>query len=434
MKIESNLIRKIGATALGVFIIIYIIYQWIVVSYTGVSTETAMYTKVSDTINTQAWFVRDDKIVTSTEKGNISFNVSDGEKVAKGDAIANIYADEETAAALLQIEKIEEEISDLENLTNSFTLYNLGEVQFDSAINAKITDLLIDINENDYEGYYEGRNDLANVLNQSKIVTGEEEALIYSQRINELNSQKQDLLSLLTYQTGYIYSPYSGYYVSETDGYEESFDYDEILDISVSDIENIAPKENSDLTIGRVSSSFVWYVVMVISEEDNLKLRYEDSIELAVPAVSDDKFKMDIEAVNFDEESGNYALVLSSNIMNEEIASLRNEEVSLVVSEYEGVLVSEDNIHFETVIEEVYDEDGNVVDEIEHENVKGVFVKYGQKITFVQIFSEITIDGYAVCKLQLAQNEKDILVTNRSIELYDEVVVQGDDLYDGKIL
>ena len=90
-------------------------------------------------------------------------------------------------------------------------------------------------------------------------------------------------------------------------------------------------------------------------------------------------------------------------------------------------------IYFEDVIERVEDENGEVT-EIVHENVKGVFIKYGSRVNFVQVFSDITVNGYAICKTELSEEEKASLVTGSTITQYDEVIVNGDDLYDGKIL
>ena len=75
----------------------------------------------------------------------------------------------------------------------------------------------------------------------------------------------------------------------------------------------------------------------------------------------------------------------------------------------------------------------NVTEHVE-QNVKGVYIKSGSRVRFVQVFSDATIDGYAVCKLNLSSSEKEQLVTSRTIQLYDEVIVEGTDLYDGKML
>ena len=59
---------------------------------------------------------------------------------------------------------------------------------------------------------------------------------------------------------------------------------------------------------------------------------------------------------------------------------------------------------------------------------------YGGRLRFVQVLTEKNINGYAVCKYQLSDEELQNLVTDRTVGLYDEVVVGGVDLYDGKII
>ena len=98
-----------------------------------------------------------------------------------------------------------------------------------------------------------------------------------------------------------------------------------------------------------------------------------------------------------------------------------------------GVLVPEDAIHFADVVAHETDAEGNEVD-VTYENVRGVYVKSGSRIRFVQIFSDATINGYAICKVSLSTEEREQLVTGTTIQLYDEVIVEGTDLYDGKML
>ena len=95
--------------------------------------------------------------------------------------------------------------------------------------------------------------------------------------------------------------------------------------------------------------------------------------------------------------------------------------------------MNEKAIHFADVTVTDTDTDGNVTEHVE-QNVKGVYIKSGSRVRFVQVFSDATIDGYAVCKLNLSSSEKEQLVTSRTIQLYDEVIVEGTDLYDGKML
>ena len=78
-------------------------------------------------------------------------------------------------------------------------------------------------------------------------------------------------------------------------------------------------------------------------------------------------------------------------------------------------------------------EDGNTVTQVA-ENVRGVYVLYGGQLEFVQVFTDHSVNGYAICKTELSSEEQAALVTSSTIQLYDQVVVEGTDLYDGKVI
>ncbi len=119
--------------------------------------------------------------------------------------------------------------------------------------------------------------------------------------------------------------------------------------------------------------------------------------------------------------------------MDSDIAAVRNEAVQVTVSTYSGVLVNERAIRFADVEYTTTDENGNTVTQTA-ENVRGVYIFYGGQLEFVQIFSEHSVNGYAICKTELSSEEQEALVTDSTIQLYDQVVVEGTDLYDGKIV
>ena len=126
-------------------------------------------------------------------------------------------------------------------------------------------------------------------------------------------------------------------------------------------------------------------------------------------------------------------MVFRCSYMDSDIAAVRNEAIQVTVATYSGVLVNEQAIHFEDVEYTTTDEDGNTVTNVQ-ENVKGVYVLYGGKLQFVQVFSDHSVNGYAICKTELSSSEQEMLVTSSTIQLYDQVVVEGTDLYDGKIM
>ena len=137
--------------------------------------------------------------------------------------------------------------------------------------------------------------------------------------------------------------------------------------------------------------------------------------------------------MNPDEETGGAALIIQCTYVNSDLIAARKEPLRININDYAGVLVNEKAIHFEDVTVYETDADGNEISVV-HENVRGVFIKSGSRLRFVQVFSDATVNGYAICKVSLSESEKKQLVTEKTIQLYDEVVVGGTDLYDGKIL
>ena len=142
--------------------------------------------------------------------------------------------------------------------------------------------------------------------------------------------------------------------------------------------------------------------------DDSSMAKFEgvENVTLDIPYASTATIPARVVAKNRDAGSGKTAVIFECTYMDADLATVRSENVQVNVRTYSGVL----------------------------ENVKGVYVVYGGRLEFVQVFSEKDVNGYAVCKLELSEDEQKNLVTDHTIRLYDQVVVGGVDLYDGKIV
>ena len=67
--INNPLIRKIGATAIAVLLLVYVGSQIYLSQYTGLKTETATYSTISETIDTRGFIIRDEEIVDTNYNG-----------------------------------------------------------------------------------------------------------------------------------------------------------------------------------------------------------------------------------------------------------------------------------------------------------------------------------------------------------------------------
>ena len=93
--------------------------------------------------------------------------------------------------------------------------------------------------------------------------------------------------------------------------------------------------------------------------------------------------------------------------MNSELASIRKGSMTIVDKTYSGLKIPAKAIRFE-------------------DEKAGVFVVSGMTLKFVTVDILYRTDEYIICEQQ---------VSNESVlRLYDEVVVKGKKLYDGKII
>lgn len=435
---NNPLIRKIGATAIAVLLLVYVGYQIYLSQYTGLKTETATYSTVSETIDTTGFIIRDEEIVDTNYNGVLNYTVDDGEKVAAGGVLAETYPTEENAAAQNRIARIDDELERLavlETPEESGTSSNPKTIG--SQVNEKVTSLLTELKSGSMENVTDERNDLQLLLSQRQIVTGQETSSDYTERVSQLQDERLSLSQSASSSTGTVESPTAGYFIRTVDGYENAVSLDEVTSLTASDVKVLEEGEPDGSTtgdsIGKISKDFNWYIACVLTENDLVRLDRTTEVTVEMPFVTVEQIPAEVVKINRDSETGEAAVILKCAYMNSELASARKETLRINISSYSGVLVPEDAIHFADVVAHETDAEGNEVD-VTYENVRGVYVKSGSRIRFVQIFSDATINGYAICKVSLSTEEREQLVTSTTIQLYDEVIVEGTDLYDGKML
>lgn len=433
---NNPLIRKIGATAVAVLLLIYVGYQVYLSQYTGLKTEAATYSTVSKSIDTTGFIIRDEEVISSSYSGVLNYTVDDGEKVAEGGAIAEIYPTEEDAAVQNRIARIDDELNRLSALETPSDSTASNPKLIGSQISKKITSILGALKSGSMSDVTDERNDLQLLLSQRQVVTGKESSGDYAAHVNELHEERIALTQSASASIGTVSSPAAGYFIRSVDGYENAVSLDDVTSLSVSDVRALEEEEPAGTdteSIGKVAKDFNWYIACILTENDLVRLDRTTKVTVEMPFATVEQIPAEVVKINRDSETGEAAVILKCTYMNSDLASARMETLRINISSYSGVLVPESAVHFADVVAHETDEDGNEVD-VTYENIRGVYVKSGSRLRFVQIFSDATINGYAICKVSLSTEEREQLVTGDTIQLYDEVVVEGTDLYDGKML
>lgn len=431
---NSKKIRTLGAVVLAFLVLLYVGYQAYQATHQSIRTETAMYGEVSDVLQAQGFILRNETVIDESYSGVLSYRVADGSRVSRGGVIADIFSNESDAASQRELDQLDQEIENLQSLSQTANFYVANPSMLGDQIYSALEGISQLVNENDFSGLNTQKGELQNALIRRQLITGEESAEDYSQRISQLQSQRDTLASQTGSATGSILAPEAGYFISTVDGLENVMDISQVESITVAQAEELLEQQPSSIdAVGKICQDFNWYAVCVFDEDDMVRFEGVEAVYLDIPFASTEQIPAKVLARNSDGESGKTAVVFQCSTMDADIAAVRNEAIQVTVNTYSGVLVNERAIRFADVEYTTTDEAGNTVTQVQ-ENVKGVYVLYGGQLEFVQVFTDQTVNGYAICRTDLTEEEQSMLVTDSTIQLYDQVVVEGTDLYDGKIV
>lgn len=431
---NSKRIQTLAAAMISFLLLIYVGYQAYCSTTQSIVTEIAMYGSVSDTVQAQGFAIRSEYVITDTYSGVLSYRVADGTRVANETILADVFASEDDAAAQNRLDRLDREIESLEALSKPADFFDANPTTLSTQIYNGLGEIFSSVRSGSFTEVASLTDSLQTSLSRKQLVTKEETSDDYQARLTSLYSERESLSATAAPATTAIKAPAAGYFISSTDGFENVYDISKIKEITAEQVRSMLGREQGtglSSSVGKICPDFNWYLVCVFSDETVWKFEDVEDVSLDIPFASTETIPAKVVAKNRDRNTGDTAVVFECSYMDSDIALVRNETVEVCVQTYTGVLVNEDAIRFENVTYYETDENGNTVQKMQP-NVKGVYIKNGRQLEFVQIFSEQTVNGYAICKTELSDDERAALRTSSTIQLYDNVVVSGTNLYDGK--
>lgn len=398
-----------GTTVLKGFVIllaaVFAVHQFISSVYSPVKTETAVFYSASDGLNITGLIIRSETLVTSSGSGVMHFVLEDGSRVAKDGVIANIYDSESASITLSKIDSVNTKIEDIEEMLS----YNDLEAADLDMINARATQSLNNLIVSSASGNYgdlpELSDELLSALNRRQVAMGE--TTDFSAQLEQLKAEKNELSASLPAAKGTVKAAMSGYFVSKADGYETVLTCGNPESITPEFMSSVSAAELPDGVIGKIVSDYEWYIAAEISINESLKYKEGDSLTIYTSVKSYPKLPVTVKKINISESSSTAVVVFSCNEMNSELATMRSGPMTVVTKEYDGLRVPSSALR--------------VVD-----SKRGVYVLTGMQVKFVEVNVLYNDDSYMICEKQTSDESV--------LRLYDEVIVKGKNLYDGKIV
>ena len=157
------------AVALGLFLIGYIGYQIFMFKRSPVKTETALEKTVYETIDTKAFFVRDESYIQAKGSGTIVPLVTDGMRVAKGDTVAVLFKDDDSARDFKRVNEIENTITYYKSLKNRVGVQTTDLSAIEKRIDSSSTAYIKAVQSGNFSSISKQRDSLKDAITGTRL-------------------------------------------------------------------------------------------------------------------------------------------------------------------------------------------------------------------------------------------------------------------------
>lgn len=426
--------------AAGVLIFVSItlllyITQFFYFSKTGiVETEYASSFVQKDVLSAEGFAVRDEARESNGVNSSVLLKksdmiyiplVADSSGVAINDAIAVCFNNSDQADTYLQIKSLEDRINDLSELKSYEELSKISVSYLNSKTYKYIHDYVGQVSDGNYAVLDDTLDSFCSALTSKQIATGY--SYDFGSLIDEYNSQIKSLEALIGNKE-YVSSPYAGYFVSVVDGYEQAKSYSDVKNKKVDANEatsllNSEAQKNSN-AYGKIIAQHTWFLLCDISIEKAGAIKTGKTVYVDFPERDIHKVPMTVYDVS-DTVNGTVTVTFRCKYLNEELASLRKEKLSITVAEYSGYKISSEAL--------IKNEEG----------LDGVYVLAGNVAYFTPVHIMYYGENYVVAEKYVAYTEdedgnrvEDTEKTKqyRELKAFDSIIVKGTNISDGKVI
>ncbi len=425
---DKLLFRRILVAALTILAVVYVAYLLISSNFDMYPTENVIKSTITDKIYTNAFIIRDESVINNDTSGVLSYSVDDSEEVKAGGEIAKVYSNENDAVAQSKANSLEEQLNNLKALQNNNTTQNVGIDTINNNISSSIVNYIAGLNNGDIFTADKNANNLIYSINQRQLYTGKIQN--FNSEIASLQAQIDELRNNSGNSIGSITSKRSGYFSSHCDGYENAIKYSDIDKLKLKDLSNIKKQNVNNNNAGKVVGDLNWYVACEISADDaNALSLWDGFVTVLFSDASAESIPAKIKRIHKESKESNALLILECDYMDTDLIEVRQEPVEIGLGTYTGLRVSRKAIHDDYVEKVTYDDNNNEI--TEKKKVQGVYVLHGSEVQFKQIVIIYANDDYVLCD---PEPDEDELFNGKTVSLYDQVILEGDDLYDGKVV
>lgn len=404
MKTKSALRITLGV--LGVFLLFYFGYQVYMFVSPSYKTEIALLVTVSDSVDAKGIVARDETVVDIPDSAIAAYCAEDGEKIASGAAVADVYADAGAALRAFERQRLAQTAAALSRAADTGRTSGSNIDNLRSRIYKELSALSGELTVGGYDSAFYGSLGLLELLASYNTAAGVE--VDYAPALARVNASLA-ALGEGDNITSTVYTPAEGYFISGLDGYETLLDSETLLDAPADDVLGVLeadapPKPNGGC---KVVSGYEWYFVCALSSETAARMSVGDELSVDFSYSLSDALPMTVARAEALSDGARTLVALNCDRLDASLCRLRVESARISFKSYTGLKVSRSSLRLL---------DGEL----------GVYIKYGSTVRFRRVNVIYETDEFIISKPD--SSDSGVLA------VYDEIIVEGRDISEGKQL
>ena len=321
-------------------IMIYIIYLVVKLIVNPTDTVYAEMGQIEEEENATGYIIRDEIVLKGEKyKNGIEQIKTEGEKVAKGDAIFRYYSnnEDELIKKIQELDaKIDEAMSEPDNPLTSDT--RVLEEQIDKSINNLY-------NESNLTKITEAKKEILNNMTRKAKLTGELSPA--GSYLKKLVNERQNYENQLNSGAEYLSATRSGVVSYRVDGYEELFTTDDFGKYNKEFLEKlnlktgqIIPTSNES---GKIIDNYQCYIVCILDSEYAKQAEVGDKLKLRLPSGAEVDATIEYKTV----EDSDYIMTFRIEKNVNELISYRKISFSIIWWSESGLKIPNQAISYE---------------------------------------------------------------------------------------
>ena len=291
---------------------------------------------------TNGYIIRDETVVKGENyKNGMSQIKTEGERVAKGEAIFRYYSNGEDNL-VKKIEELDKKIDEaMENENNK--IFSSDTKVLENQILEKIENAY---NESNLQKIKEYKKDINTYITKKAKIAGELSPS--GSYLKKLIDQRSSYENSLNSGAEYLKSPISGVVSYRVDGYEEILTTKDFGNISKEFLEGLNLKTGQIIAAsnesGKIIDNYKCYIATILSSEYAQKAQIGDSVKLRLP--SGNEVNADIEYINV-QDNNEYIIIFKIERCVEELINYRKISLNIIWWSYSGKKIPNSAIKYE---------------------------------------------------------------------------------------